>query len=947
VTRAGSIGPDFAAEAFSLTPDPGRLFLSHDHAEALAKLRRGIESRKGFVVLTAEVGLGKTTLTYSLLTALGPEVRSAYVANPRLDFEGLLRMALTDFGMPSEARTRSELLRALDELAKDCAASGQTAVLVIDEAQGLDQPTFESLLLLSSLQLVLVGQPELDEKLRAPELRAVAARVAVRIEIKPLDPAESREYVLHRLTKAGGSAGAFSSEALDVILRRAEGVPRRMNILCHNALLVAYASGADVVTTAMAEQAIEELTGGALVRLRSRPLTALEKIGPNLRFGRRARIGTAVVAVAAVAAIVWQARRPVVAPLDPAPRATVVAVQPAPECSQPVMVAIADPESVPSSPIVLPIPRAAPPPTIVVATPAIRATPSTTPPRAEPPAQPPIEVAIATPPPVEPPRAEPVPPAAERLPAEVPVGRPVETVRAEVAPAPQDEDRVAALAPTFVPPPATVPASGLTDAEVRAFIDSYARAWHRGDVGELRRIGQVADDDQAKALGKYFDSVRDFDVQVRIIEMEGSGDRRTVRFTRRDTFRDPAGRAVSKESPPIEKTIVRTPQGLKFAPRSWGGRRGRLTAGRYTRTIAHPMPDEWPPRRPSNDPLAELRELWESLRPKGGVSTPRVSPYLIALIGVLVWLASGIYIVAPDQRGLVLRFGKVVREVASGPHYHLPWPIERVLKPSVTAIRKVEVGFRTIDVGPPAEYREIDPEALMLTGDENIVKLEFIVQYRVRADATGVSDFLFKVRDPEGTLRAVAEAAMREVMGRTKIDDVLTEGKEVIQVEAQKRLQEVLNQYEVGIDVVTVKLQDVDPPNQVSDAFKDVISAQQDKERLINEAYGYANDVVPKARGQAAQLINEAEGFREARMREATGTAQRFIALQEEYAKAKDVTRRRLYLETIEEVLPRTSKIILDGAATKQVVPYLPLDQALRLRRPELPLENPAPARGR
>lgn len=360
------------------------------------------------------------------------------------------------------------------------------------------------------------------------------------------------------------------------------------------------------------------------------------------------------------------------------------------------------------------------------------------------------------------------------------------------------------------------------------------------------------------------------------------------------------------------------------------------------------MPNEWPPRRPTNDPLAELRDLWDSLRPKGGgPSAPRVNPYLIALLGLVAWLASGIYIVAPDQRGIVLRFGEVVREVGSGPHYHVPWPIERVLKPSVTAIRKVEVGFRTIDVGPPAQYREVDPEALMLTGDENIVKLEFIVQYKVRADATGVSDFLFNVRDPEGTLRAVAEAAMREVMGRTKIDDVLTEGKEVVQVEAQKRLQEVLNQYRIGIDVVTVKLQDVDPPNQVSDAFKDVISAQQDKERLINEAYGYANDVVPKARGQAAQLVNEAEGFREARVREATGTAQRFVALQEEYAKAKHVTRERLYLETMEEVLPRTSKIVLDAASAKQVVPYLPLDQALRLRRPEPVLEAPAPARGR
>ena len=187
-----------------------------------------------------------------------------------------------------------------------------------------------------------------------------------------------------------------------------------------------------------------------------------------------------------------------------------------------------------------------------------------------------------------------------------------------------------------------------------------------------------------------------------------------------------------------------------------------------------------------------------------------------------------------------------------------------MLKPSVTAIRKEEFGFRTVDVGPPARYQDVDAEALMLTGDENIVKLEFIVQYKVRADASGTSDFLFNVRDPQETVRAAAEAAMREVVGRNEIDEVLTEGKEEVQVEAQRVLQQILDRYGSGIEVVTLKLQDVDPPDQVSDAFKDVISAQQDKERLINEARGYANDVVPRARGQAAQLLNEAEGYREA-----------------------------------------------------------------------------------
>jgi modulator of FtsH protease HflK len=312
----------------------------------------------------------------------------------------------------------------------------------------------------------------------------------------------------------------------------------------------------------------------------------------------------------------------------------------------------------------------------------------------------------------------------------------------------------------------------------------------------------------------------------------------------------------------------------------------------------------------------------------------RVNPFMVAGVVLLLWTLTGIYIVAPDERGIVLRFGKVVRETGPGPHYRLPWPIEQVLRPSVTAIRKEEIGFRTVAQGPPARYEEVDVEALMLTGDENIVKLESIVQYKVRADASGATDFLFNVRNQQDTVRGAAEAAMREVIGRTEIDQALTEGKEQVQMESQRVLQQILDRYRTGLEVVTVKLQDVDPPDQVSDAFKDVISAQQDKERLINESRGYANDVVPRARGEAAQLINEAEGYREAKVRDATGIAQRFVALEEEYAKAKDVTRRRLYLETMEAILPGMNKIILDDLAGKQTVPYLPLDPFLP-RRPE------------
>jgi membrane protease subunit HflK len=346
------------------------------------------------------------------------------------------------------------------------------------------------------------------------------------------------------------------------------------------------------------------------------------------------------------------------------------------------------------------------------------------------------------------------------------------------------------------------------------------------------------------------------------------------------------------------------------------------------------VPDryDFPPRRPADDPFADLRNLWEQFRSRfaGGGSQSRLSPYLIAAIALVLYALSGVFIVEPDERGVVLRFGRFAREAAPGPNYHLPWPFEQVIRPSVTQVRKEEFGFRTISMGPPARYQDVDREALMLTGDENIVKLQFIVQYRIKPEPEGARDFLFNLSDPPATLRDAAEAAMREVAGRTKIDDVLTEGRLKVEQEAQAVLQEILDRYDAGIEVATVKLQDVDPPDQVSDAFKDVISAQQDKERMINEARGYANDVVPKARGQAAQMLNEAEGYREATVREAAGVAQRFIALEEAYAQAKDVTRRRLYLETLEEVLPRVNKIVIDDVAGKQVVPYLPLESAIR-----------------
>ncbi len=324
-----------------------------------------------------------------------------------------------------------------------------------------------------------------------------------------------------------------------------------------------------------------------------------------------------------------------------------------------------------------------------------------------------------------------------------------------------------------------------------------------------------------------------------------------------------------------------------------------------------------------NQWLARLKQ-----RAAGGRRGPSIPKVYLLVVALLIWLATGIYFVAPDEAGVVVRFGKAIYTSPPGPHWHLPWPMERVYKPKVTQIQKVEVGFRTISVGPPARYRDVPTEGLMLTGDENIVNLEFIIQFKIKDPI----HYLFRVRNPVETLKDAAESAMRETVGKKEIDDALTTGKGLIQNESQELLQQILDQYEAGIQVVTVKLQDVDPPEAVNDAFKDVINAQQDKERLINEAKGYRNDIIPKARGAAAQKLNEAEAYKQALVKRASGEAQRFKEVLKEYRQAKFVTRKRLYLETMEKILPNTQKIIVDESVRKNVLPYLPLNELGKAR---------------
>jgi len=273
-------------------------------------------------------------------------------------------------------------------------------------------------------------------------------------------------------------------------------------------------------------------------------------------------------------------------------------------------------------------------------------------------------------------------------------------------------------------------------------------------------------------------------------------------------------------------------------------------------------------------------------------------------IALIFWLFTGVYTVGPDEVGVVQRFGKYDRTVQSGLNYHMPFPIETVKTPKVTEVKRIEVGFRTVGKN---QYRTVERESLMLTGDENIVDAELIVQYKIKEPI----NYLFNFIGPELTMREASEASLRTVVGRHNIDEALTSGKLMIQEETKELLQSILDKYETGVQVVAVQLQDVSPPKQVIDAFKDVASAKEDKNRMINEAEGYRNDIIPKARGEAQAMIREAEGFRESRIARAEGDVAKFKAILKEYSKAKDVTRERLYLEAMEEILPGLEKYIV------------------------------------
>jgi membrane protease subunit HflK len=297
---------------------------------------------------------------------------------------------------------------------------------------------------------------------------------------------------------------------------------------------------------------------------------------------------------------------------------------------------------------------------------------------------------------------------------------------------------------------------------------------------------------------------------------------------------------------------------------------------------------------------------------------------LAGLVLVALWAASGFYRVDPDEQGVVLRFGAFDRTAPPGLNYHIPWPVESVTTPRVTRINRVDVGFRGADTGNtvrPVSARDALEESLMLTGDENIIDIDFAVFWRIR-DA---GEFLFNTRSPENTVKAAAESVMREVIGRTPIQPALTEARAQIEQDVLRGAQAVMDQYGAGVEITQVQLQKVDPPTQVVDAFRDVQRANADRERLRNEAESYRNDIIPRARGEAQRMVQEAEGFKESQVARARGEAQRFVSVLSAYQVAQDVTLRRMYIETMEEVLRNNPKILVDSGL-QGIVPLLNLD---------------------
>jgi len=363
-------------------------------------------------------------------------------------------------------------------------------------------------------------------------------------------------------------------------------------------------------------------------------------------------------------------------------------------------------------------------------------------------------------------------------------------------------------------------------------------------------------------------------------------------------------------------------------PWGGGGSRGPGGQGPWSRGPQPPDLEEL---------LRRSQDRFRKIFPGGAGGSRGV--ILIVIIAILVWLGSGFYRVQPDEQGVVLRFGKWVRTTQPGLNYRLPYPIESALTPKVTTVNRVDVGFRTTTAAGGGS-RTVAEEALMLTGDENIVDVNFTVFWVIK-DA---GKFLFNIRDPEDTVKALSESAMREVIGQTKIQAALAEARRDIETSSRKLLQEVLDQYGSGIEVTQLQLQKVDPPAPVVESFRDVQRARADAERARNEAEAYSNDILPRARGDAERIIQEGEAYKQEVVARSQGDAQRFLSIYEQYRLAKDVTTKRIYLETMEDILSKTNKIIIDQKGGSGVLPYLPLPALKGGGKPAAPSTPPTPS---
>ena len=328
-----------------------------------------------------------------------------------------------------------------------------------------------------------------------------------------------------------------------------------------------------------------------------------------------------------------------------------------------------------------------------------------------------------------------------------------------------------------------------------------------------------------------------------------------------------------------------------------------------------------------NNFFSKIKKIFFNGGPRNKKSI--ISAVLILLI---IWIISGFYKVNANEQGVILRFGEWVRTTQPGLHYHLPYPIETAKTPKVTKINKTEIGFVTFR----DSKRLLLEESLMLTGDENIVDINFSVFWLIK-DA---GKFLFNVRNPEGSVKAVSESVMREVIANSLISSALAEGRKDIEMKSIKAIQLVLDKYGSGVEITQLQLQKVDPPDQVIDSFRDVQRARADKEKAINEAIAYRNDIIPKARGNAAKIVQESEAYKKEVIARSEGDANRFNSILKSYKTNEDVTKNRIYLETLEEVFQNANKIIIDTKQGSGVIPYLPLPEIKKRKKKQEKEEN-------